>query len=132
MHLKPFTIYGQSSGTHFCLHWHARSSSTASGATCPCIQSKSRPPSALDLDPSMAVWFRNVRRWQQCPPPHSGLVICTLYVLLETALTWGSVLESTSPLFERNISCRRMFTLHVFEEAAYMRHVTSCSLLVSD
>ena len=36
----------------------------------------------------------------------------------------GMVLESTAPLLVKNISCRRTFTLVVFEEDAYMYNYT--------
>jgi len=42
------------------------------------------------------------------------------------------MLESTSPRFERKSSWRRVFTSSVFEEAAYIRHVNSSSLLIND
>ena len=43
----------------------------------------------------------------------------------------GRVLEPTSPLFERKSSWRRVFNLHVFGEAARMRHVNSSSSLIT-
>ena len=38
----------------------------------------------------------------------------------------GRVLKSTSPLLVKQMSCRRIFTLVVFDEDAYMRQVNAC------
>lgn len=127
-HFIPLLMHGQPGSWQDLAHLQARSSSTASGAGGPSIQSivRSSWPSRLKLPPkSNGTW--NVRPVFQAPLPYGCLIIGCLCMFKQSA-HGGNWCDSISPFLLQNSWYRKSFTLMSSELDPYNWQVNLSSL----